>query len=190
MEECDCALKVVDKNQFWRRVVKGKERADTLVREPSVQSTLTAKCGKVPTFLRLRSFFETSDNVVMELELLKGTDLFDHISDNGVLSEDEAAEIVKDILTSLEAMNRVGLAHRDVKPANILMCDKEKDGVSVKLGDFGMSTFVGVDGLVRGRCGMYLATFCSIELALNMPMRSPIFHFFCHSFRDSWLCCA
>jgi calcium/calmodulin-dependent protein kinase I len=50
-------------------------------------------------------------------------------------------------------MNRVGLAHRDIKPANVLMCKKAKDGVCIKVGDFGMSTFVAVDGLVRGRCG-------------------------------------
>jgi calcium/calmodulin-dependent protein kinase I len=153
LKRCDCALKVVDKNEFWRRVVKGRERADTLVREQSVQSTLTAKCGRVPTFLKLRGFFETSDNIVMELELLEGTDLFEYVSSKGVLGEDEAALIIRDVLTSLEAMNRVGLAHRDVKPANVLMCCREKDGVSVKVGDFGMSTFVGVDGLIRGRCG-------------------------------------
>jgi serine/threonine protein kinase len=153
LQRCSCALKIVDKNEFWRRVVKGRERADTLVRELSVQSTLTAKCGQIPTFLKLRSFFETSDNVVLELELLEGTDLFDYISQEGMLKEEEAALITQDILQSLEAMNRVGLAHRDLKPANILMCNREKDNVSVKVGDFGMSTFVGVDGLLRGRCG-------------------------------------
>lgn len=149
----NCALKVIDKNEFWRRVIKGRERADTLVRELSVQSTLTAKCGRISTFLKLRSFFETSDNVVLELELLEGTDLFDYISQKGMLKEEEAALITHDILQSVEAMNRVGLAHRDMKPANILMCNREKDNVSVKVGDFGMSTFVGVDGLLRGRCG-------------------------------------
>lgn len=147
------ALKIIDKAEFWRRVVKGRERADTLVREAAVQSTLTAKCGKLGSFLQLRGFFETSEHVVIELELLEGTDLFKHISSKGVLKEHEAATILRDMLTSLEAMNRVGLAHRDIKPANVLMCDREKDGVSVKIGDFGMSTFVGVDGLVRGRCG-------------------------------------
>mmetsp|Transcript_4604 Transcript_4604/g.10906 ORF Transcript_4604/g.10906 Transcript_4604/m.10906 type:complete len:179 (-) Transcript_4604:179-715(-) len=52
-------------------------------------------------------------------------------------------------------MNEAGICHRDIKPANILMvrCDDSKYGTSVKLGDFGMSTLVGVDGLVRGRCG-------------------------------------
>lgn len=152
-KEYDCALKVVDKNKFWRRVVKGRERADTLVREVSVQSTLSAKCWNVPSFLKIKGFFETSDNIVMELELLEGTDLFDYISKKGVAEEVEAARITRDILTSLEAMNRVGLAHRDIKPANILMCNESREGVKVKLCDFGMSTFVGVDGLVRGRCG-------------------------------------
>ena len=156
LKRCDCALKIVDKNQFWRRVIKGRERADTLVREPSVQATLTAKCGKIPTFLQIKGFFETADNVVLELELLEGTDLFNYLSSKGVLSESEAALIMRDVLTSLDAMNRVGLAHRDIKPANILMCNKETSGVSVKVGDFGMSTFVGVDGLVRGRCGTFL----------------------------------
>jgi calcium/calmodulin-dependent protein kinase I len=149
----NCALKIFDKKQFWRLVVKGRERADTLVRETSVQATLTANCGKVASFLRLRGFFETSDNVVLELELLEGTDLFKYISSKGVLSEDEAARITIDILKSLEAMNRIGLAHRDIKPANILLCHSRDQGPSVKVGDFGMSTFVGVDGQVRGRCG-------------------------------------
>jgi serine/threonine protein kinase len=59
---------------------------------------------------------------------------------------------MKDILVCLEAMNRIGLAHRDIKPANILMC---KDGASpkIKVADFGMATFIGEDGRVRGRCG-------------------------------------
>jgi serine/threonine protein kinase len=156
LDRCDCALKIVDKNQFWSRVVMGRERADTLVREPSVQATLTCKYGHtIPTFLQIRGFFETSDHVVMELELLEGTDLFDYVSSKGVLSEKEAASILRDMLLSLDAMSRVGLAHRDVKPANVLMCNKEKDGVTAKVGDFGMSTFVGVDGLVRGRCGKF-----------------------------------
>lgn len=150
----ECALKIFDKNQFWKLVVKGRERADTIVREVSVQATLTAKCGQVPSFLRLRGFFETADHVVLELELLEGTDLFQYISSKNLanqgLEEKEAAQILRDLLTSLEAMNRIGLAHRDIKPANILMCH---GACVVKVCDFGMATFVGVDGQVRGRCG-------------------------------------
>ena len=59
------------------------------------------------------------------------------------------------------------MAHRDIKPANILICggkqqsSKSNDTAAsvsaasahIKVCDFGMATFVGVDGQVRGRCG-------------------------------------
>lgn len=166
----DCAIKIFDKDKFWRLVVKGMERADTIVREASVQSTLLARCGQNPSFLRILGFFETADKVVLELELLDGTDLFKYISSKNVLKEAEAAMILRDILHCLDAMSKIGLAHRDIKPANILMCGEfqptTEDGSSsgairppttaqprVKVGDFGMAAFVGVDGQVRGRCG-------------------------------------
>jgi len=150
------ALKVFDKAAFWKLVVKGRERADTIVRETSVQATLTSKRLEENSFLRLRGFFETSQHVVLELELLDGLDLFHYISSKGVVAESEAAKILSDILNCLIAMNAIGVAHRDIKPANVLMCqdgESDKDKARVKVCDFGMSTFVGVDGQVRGRCG-------------------------------------
>jgi serine/threonine protein kinase len=51
-----------------------------------------------------------------------------------------------DLLLSLDTMSRIGVAHRDIKPANILMCNQEMSGLSVKVADFGMSGFAGVDG--------------------------------------------
>lgn len=147
------ALKVVDKNEFWRRVVKGMERADTLVREVSVQATLSAKGEHCSSIVKIYGVFETTDILGMECELLQGSDLFQHLSTRSVLAEAEAARIMRDVLTCLTAMKRFGVAHRDIKPANILMNNESKDGVYVKVADFGMSTFVGVDGLLRGRCG-------------------------------------
>ena len=76
----NCGLKIFEKSKFWQLVVKGRERADTIVRETSVQATLTARCGHVTSFLQICGFFETSDQVVLELELLDGRDLFNHIS--------------------------------------------------------------------------------------------------------------
>lgn len=153
-EDCDCALKVIDKHKFWDRVQKGQERADTIVREASVQAALLASEDIYPGFLAVKSFFETMDKVVLELELLRGIDLYNHISSTKCVSEVEASNIMFDIISCLEAMQRCGIAHRDIKPANILMADaNDPQGLSVKLGDFGMATFVGEDGLVRGRCG-------------------------------------
>ena len=151
------AVKLFDKNQFWRLVVKGVERADTLVRECSVQATLTSRRPNLYSFVHLRGFLETADHIILEMELLDGTDLFKHISGRGVLPEAEAARILYDLVHLIVAMNEVGLSHRDIKPANILMCKRGAHASSsvtgIKLCDFGMATFANADGLVRGRCG-------------------------------------
>lgn len=150
--EHDCALKIIDKREFWSRVKKGQERPDTLVREVAIQTTLAVQGSDAP-ILRLRSIFETGDHLVMELELLEGTDLFQHISSKSVLDEVEAAHIMKDLLNCLNVMDQVGVCHRDIKPANLLMCNDNESGARIKLADFGMASFVSVDNLVRGRCG-------------------------------------
>ena len=163
----DCAIKIFNKDKFWRMVVKGRERADTIVREASVQATLLSLCSDNNAFLRIRGFFETSKNVVLELELLESTDLFKYVTSKVVLQEGEAAVILRDILRCLSDMSKSGMAHRDVKPANILICGgnhqpnnskvidvHESPALArIKVCDFGMATFVGVDGQVRGRCG-------------------------------------
>lgn len=150
----DCALKIINKKEFWSRVKKGAERADTLVREAAVQTTLAVQGSHTPGFLKLRSIFETGEEIVLELELLKGTDLFQHVSSRGTLDEVEAAQVMRDLLHCLDVMDQLGIAHRDIKPANLLMCDENcGSGCKIKMADFGMASFVGVDNLVRGRCG-------------------------------------
>lgn len=154
VQEYQCALKIIDKKEFWSRVKKGRERADTLVREASVQTTLAVLGNDTAGFIKLKNIFETSEQLVLELELLNGTDLFQYVSSHGVLDEMEAAHIMRDLLNCLNVLEKIGIAHRDVKPANLLMCHSENsDGTRIKLADFGMASFVGVDNLVRGRCG-------------------------------------
>ena len=153
-EDHKCALKIVDKKLFWKNVKQGNERADSLVRETCVQAALISQAREHRGFLRLKSFFETEEKVVLELELLEGTDLFQYIKKNIPLSEVVAAKIMSDILGCVAVMKDLGIAHRDLKPANILMANKSnRYGTRVSVGDFGNATFVGEDNLVRGRCG-------------------------------------
>ena len=152
-DQYECALKIVDKNLFWSYVRRGSERADSIVRETCVQATLMSQAREQKGFLQLKSFFETRHNVILELELLEGTDLYQYVKKEQPLSEQKAVEIMHDILTCIVVMKKFGIAHRDLKPANILMADKRKPGMRVNVADFGNATFTGEDGLVRGRCG-------------------------------------
>ncbi|MFJ8596331.1 serine/threonine-protein kinase [Streptomyces sp. NPDC093598] len=84
------------------------------------------------------------------MELVTGGSLQDRL-DKGPLAPVEAARLGREVLTALRAAHAVGIQHRDVKPANVLM---RPDGRPV-LTDFGIaaireSTVLTVTGSLIG----------------------------------------
>src|SRR5687767_1312397 len=72
------------------------------------------------------------------MELLEGKSL-DKVLDQGKLPIDRAVSIVKQMLAGLDAAHKLGIAHRDVKPENVMLV--ERDGrETVKLLDFGLAS--------------------------------------------------
>lgn len=65
------------------------------------------------------------------------------------LSETEAKSYFRQIADTLIYVHKQGVAHRDLKPENILIDSYGR----LKLSDFGLSRFVGTDGLARTPCG-------------------------------------
>ncbi|GIE77787.1 hypothetical protein Aph02nite_37370 [Actinoplanes philippinensis] len=68
------------------------------------------------------------------MELVDGRSLAETIAEQGLLTERRTAEIGLHVLDALRAAHREGIAHRDVKPANILLEDER-----VVLTDFGIA---------------------------------------------------
>nr|SBP00305.1 FIG01124655: hypothetical protein [Nonomuraea gerenzanensis] len=68
------------------------------------------------------------------MELVTGGSLQDHLQ-HGPLPVREAARLGREVLSGLRAAHAVGIQHRDVKPANVLL---REDGRSV-LTDFGIA---------------------------------------------------
>ena len=68
------------------------------------------------------------------MELVNGRSLAQAIVEHGLLTEQRAAEIGLHVLDALTAAHAEGVAHRDVKPANILL-----DNHRVVLTDFGIA---------------------------------------------------
>ena len=57
------------------------------------------------------------------------------------MTERFSADIIKQLLLALNYMHQQNIAHRDVKPENILL-SKEADGsLNIKLTDFGFACF-------------------------------------------------
>ena len=76
------------------------------------------------------------------MELVPGTNVEDRLSE-GPLDPQEAASIGRQVLGGLRAAHAVGIHHRDVKPANVLL---RKDGSAV-LTDFGIAALQGSTSL-------------------------------------------
>ena len=69
------------------------------------------------------------------MEYVEGTTLAELVRDRGALSPDEAAPLLWQAADALVAAHAAGIAHRDVKPSNILVgADRQ-----VKLTDFGIA---------------------------------------------------
>lgn len=56
------------------------------------------------------------------------------------LSIERTRDIARDLLNALAFIHEHGIAHRDVKPENVLLCDDGAGGVVAKLADFGCAT--------------------------------------------------
>ncbi len=72
---------------------------------------------------------------LISMELVAGGTLEDRIRARGPMPAAEAVDAVLQIVAGLEAAQRIGILHRDVKPSN---CFVDADG-TVKIGDFGLS---------------------------------------------------
>ncbi|MFD6934807.1 serine/threonine-protein kinase [Streptomyces goshikiensis] len=92
----------------------------------------------------------TVHDVVMEderpwivMELIRGRSLADLLRAEGPLTPRRAAHIGAEVLNALRAAHAVGVEHRDVKPANVLIA---QDG-RVVLSDFGIAMVEGSTAL-------------------------------------------
>ena len=63
----------------------------------------------------------------------------------GALSDRDAVEVAAQVLDALAHAHRAGIVHRDVKPANILV--EDRDELAIRLLDFGLAQFDGADTL-------------------------------------------
>jgi eukaryotic-like serine/threonine-protein kinase len=75
------------------------------------------------------------------MELLRGGTLRDALS-GGPLAPNRIGDLFEGICAALDAAHAQGLVHRDLKPENVFLVSGARDSASVKLLDFGISTFI------------------------------------------------
>ncbi|KHJ99677.1 kinase domain protein [Oesophagostomum dentatum] len=122
------AVKVVNKNE------------ESHTRSRILREVNTFKmCKNQPNIVQLIEWFEDDVNFYMVFEKMRGGPLLEHIIRKGYFTEEEARRVTVDIATALKFLHDRGIAHRDVKPENILCT--EPDRVSpVKLCDLDLAS--------------------------------------------------
>ena len=87
----------------------------------------------IPRVVRLVDYFNIPHRFYIVMERLHGQDLFDFISEQGLLPEALARNLFRQLLDTVIASHRKGVVHRDIKDENILVDLKTN---SIKLLDF------------------------------------------------------
>ena len=110
---------------------KAEQDMEALLKEVEILSKLSH-----PNIMQIYEVFNDKTNFYIVSEFCQGGELFDQISKKGNFSENDAAKIMKQVLSAITYSHQNNIVHRDLKPENILLEDKSSDLV-VKIIDLG-----------------------------------------------------
>lgn len=125
------------------KIIRKRMQAKFLEREVEILKQVNH-----PNVIKYDNIIDGKHHLYIVLEYVDGGDLFDRIAQNP-LSEESARNIFTQILLAVEYLHDAGIAHRDMKPENILL-DKND---TVKLTDFGLARFSMENGKMITVCG-------------------------------------
>lgn len=75
----------------------------------------------------------------LAMELLVGKNLADQIADAGKLALPDAMHVMRQLLDALGYLHGLDIVHRDVKPENVMLVERDGDPAFVKLLDLGIA---------------------------------------------------
>ncbi|KAF3629695.1 Phosphoenolpyruvate carboxylase kinase 2 [Capsicum annuum] len=102
-----------------------------------------------PNIVRIFDIYEDDVHLDMVLELCNAGDLFQRLSSRSVFSESEAVDVMVPLMKAIAHCHLLGVAHRDIKPDNILFNDSNE----LKLADFGSAECFREGQLISGVVG-------------------------------------
>ncbi len=120
------------------KVIKPELAQDDSFRERFKRESRLAASIEHPNVLPVRHAGEEDGLLYITMRYVEGTDLAAMIARDGSLEAPVAVDLVAQVAAGLDAAHAKGLVHRDVKPANVLI--EERDGSDrVFLTDFGLT---------------------------------------------------
>jgi serine/threonine protein kinase len=128
--------------------------------------------------VQLLDFFEEEDNFFLVMDYMGGGDVFDRILEKTKYNENDARMLTVVLLKAVRCIHSVGIAHRDLKPQNLLLTvsrnaavvflpvseshsqcplpldlQSTENNAHIKITDFGFSRRVHAPQSLTSRCG-------------------------------------
>jgi calcium/calmodulin-dependent protein kinase I len=119
------AVKIIDKR-------KVEESPQLLENEITIMKKI-----RHPNIVALKAVFDAPDSLIIIMELMQGGELYEKIVEKKHFSEKDASLLMRQIFDALAYLHSIGVVHRDLKLENMLLA--KKDGLEMKLADFGLS---------------------------------------------------
>jgi len=98
------------------------------------ESELAARLRE-PHVIPIHRYGEIAGQLFIDMRLVEGADLAAELAD-GPLAPAVAVAVIEQVAAALAAAHARGLAHRNVKPSNVLFTDAST--AEVRVGDFGL----------------------------------------------------
>eukprot|EP00929_Paragymnodinium_shiwhaense_P034110 TRINITY_DN185_c0_g1_i1.p1 TRINITY_DN185_c0_g1~~TRINITY_DN185_c0_g1_i1.p1 ORF type:complete len:581 (-),score=115.79 TRINITY_DN185_c0_g1_i1:56-1798(-) len=119
-----------------------KKKKDAFQREVAIMKELDH-----PNICKLFETYDKGKLMYLVMDLCEGSEVFDRISEQGKISEDATADVIKQVSSALRYAHERGFAHRDLKPENICYYSADPNNNEIKVIDWGLAFFFG--GLAR-----------------------------------------
>ncbi|HTW70551.1 MAG TPA: serine/threonine-protein kinase [Acetobacteraceae bacterium] len=116
-------------------LLEGDEK-DEYVERFRREAQAAARCAH-PNIVAIYDFAMHDGNPFLAMELVEGASLAVALRQHGRFAPSDAVAVMLQVLEALDSAHRIGVVHRDVKPANILLMA----GNRVKITDFGIARF-------------------------------------------------
>ncbi|KAF2290190.1 hypothetical protein GH714_003987 [Hevea brasiliensis] len=135
------AIKIIDKT-----------RTVDAAMEPRIICEISAmrRLQHHPNILKIHEVMATRTKIYLVMDLALGGELFSKVLHRGKLKESKARRYFQQLVSALHFCHQNGVAHRDVKPQNLLL---DENG-NLKVSDFGLSA------LAKAQNGDVLQTAC------------------------------
>jgi calcium/calmodulin-dependent protein kinase I len=135
---------------------------EAVLNEVAIMQSLTGNKYTV----QLMDFYEEDEAFFLVMEYMAGGDVFDNIVKMTSYTEKDARDLTVKLLKAVSSIHRAGIAHRDIKPQNLLLSSKENNA-SIKIGDFGFARRVHTPESLTTRVGT--PTYVAPEILKNIP---------------------